>query len=375
MGILDETMFFDGTYPVNAAQTPQPRGGVLGSIPMPSAQSGHPFGIDPDILIALGAGMAGSRNLGQGFGAGLRNVLAVGNRRNPVSIQEFEYARRNGYGGSFMDWQRHKGQLDGYGLQPMYGVGPDGNPVIMQLGKSGTAIQTRLPDGVTLSKEPIKMDAGTHFVLVDPITRQQVGIIPKNNQQAAAQTALGTAQGKAAGDAQAALPKIDGQANIMLGTIDGILKDPALNSSTGYMAWRQAIPGTDAWRFGQRAKQLEGQAFLQAFESLKGGGQITEIEGQKATQAIGRLSTAQNAKDYQSALEELRGVVEMARDRARSSAGNAPPPSFGQPEQTAQPTPPREPAQAERRTDGSIPSGIKPELWKHMTPEERALFQ
>ena len=44
----------------------------------------------------------------------------------------------------------------------------------------------------------------------------------------------------------------------------------------------QKIPGTGSKRFGTRAAQLKGQAFLQAFEALKGAGQITEMEGAKA---------------------------------------------------------------------------------------------
>ncbi len=101
----------------------------------------------------------------------------------------------------------------------------------------------------------------------------------------------------------------------MISSIDGILNDPALDYSTGFLAWTQNIPGTDAKRFGARAKQLQGQAFLQAFESLKGGGHITEIEGQKATEAVGRLDTAQRADDYRQALEELRGLLEIGMQR------------------------------------------------------------
>lgn len=101
----------------------------------------------------------------------------------------------------------------------------------------------------------------------------------------------------------------------MVNSIDGILNDPALETSTGVLAWTQAIPGTPMYRFGQRVKQLDGQAFLQAFESLKGGGQITEIEGTKATQAIGRLSSAQSAADYKEALTELRSILSTAAAR------------------------------------------------------------
>ncbi len=101
----------------------------------------------------------------------------------------------------------------------------------------------------------------------------------------------------------------------MIASIDGILNDPALNISTGILSPLQNVPGTPQKRFGARARQLEGQAFLQAFESLKGGGQITEIEGLKATQAIGRLDTAQSADDYRDALIELREILTTAQSR------------------------------------------------------------
>lgn len=207
------------------------------------------------------------------------------------------------------------------GLNPQYGVDAEGNPVILQLGKNGKAIQTAMPDGVKLSKEPIKIDAGTHWVLLDPITRQPVGQVEKNNEEAAFQSGFGTAAGKAAAERIDALPGALAKADNMMSTIDGILNDPALDVSTGWLSWMQQVPGTDQYRFGQRALQLQGQSFLQAFESLKGGGQITEVEGAKATQAIGRLSTAQSAKDYRDALDELKGIITAAKQRTQAAAG------------------------------------------------------
>ena len=104
-------------------------------------------------------------------------------------------------------------------------------------------------------------------------------------------------------------------AESMIATIDGILNDPALDYSTGVLALGQKLPGTPMKRFEGRANQLNGQAFLQAFQSLKGGGQITEIEGAKATQAIGRLDTAQSPDDYRSALTELKDILTLAQQR------------------------------------------------------------
>jgi hypothetical protein len=110
-------------------------------------------------------------------------------------------------------------------------------------------------------------------------------------------------------------PASPSSAASMINTIDGILNDPALDSATGLLAWTQSIPGTDQRRFGARTKQLGGQAFLQAFESLKGAGQITEVEGQKATEAMGRLDTGQSGADYRQALIELKDILSVAAKR------------------------------------------------------------
>jgi hypothetical protein len=83
-----------------------------------------------------------------------------------------------------------------YGLSPQYGVDKDGNPTIIQIGKDGTAVQTRLPEGVTFQKEPIRIDAGTEWILLDPISRQPVGTIPKNLGAAAAETEQGKLRGQ-----------------------------------------------------------------------------------------------------------------------------------------------------------------------------------
>lgn len=101
-----------------------------------------------------------------------------------------------------------------------------------------------------------------------------------------------------------------------LRVIDGIVNHPALSAATGPLAWTQAIPGSPMYDFGTRVAQLQGRAFLQAFETLKGGGQITEVEGRKATDAIARLQSGMSPADVRAALGELREVVLTAQRRA-----------------------------------------------------------
>jgi GH24 family phage-related lysozyme (muramidase) len=69
------------------------------------------------------------------------------------------------------------------------------------------------------------------------------------------------------------------------------------------------IPGTDAYGFSKIIEQITGKNFLQAYDSLKGGGSITQIEGNKATAARARLETAQKPEDFNKALIDLENAV------------------------------------------------------------------
>ena len=69
-------------------------------------------------------------------------------------------------------------------------------------------------------------------------------------------------------------------------------------------------------------KQITGQLFMKAFETLKGGGQITEIEGQKATEAQSRLaSTAQSEEAFDEAIDELVEYLDRGVAVAEEQAG------------------------------------------------------
>lgn len=244
--------------------------------------------------------------------------------KNTDDIREFEYAQKQGFKGSLEDWMaRKRGGAGEYGLNPVWGVGPDGKPAIIQLGKTGTAVQSKMPDGFQVAKDPIKMDAGTHFVILDPQTRQPIATVPKNVAEAAAQKEIGEEQGKA----RINLPDTLAKTQQSLDLIDEMIKHPGRETATGMSRWldpRNYLAGTDAANFATRQKQIEGRAFLEAFNSLRGGGAITEVEGAKATQAIARLDRSQSDEEYLSALKELHGIMKLGMDRAKVRAGTPP---------------------------------------------------
>ena len=67
--------------------------------------------------------------------------------------------------------------------------------------------------------------------------------------------------------------------------------------------------------------QLQGTAFLEAYNMLRGGGQITEVEGKKAEAAMARLRTAQSEADYRAALMDFRNAVETGISKLEARAG------------------------------------------------------
>ena len=108
----------------------------------------------------------------------------------------------------------------------------------------------------------------------------------------------------------------------LISGIDQLLADPALAQGLGIEGFLRkplAELGLDEDTARVRAKidQVRGDVFLSAFATLKGGGQITELEGTKAEQAQARLSTAQSEEDFRAALNELKFYTELGIRRMR----------------------------------------------------------
>ena len=112
--------------------------------------------------------------------------------------------------------------------------------------------------------------------------------------------------------------------------IEGSKPHPGFQNAVGatWLPGARFIPGTDAVGFMYRFDQIKGASFLEAFESLKGGGAITEKEGAKATDAINRMSTSTDEKEFIRAALDLQDVirkgVENAKKRAARAGGAAP---------------------------------------------------
>lgn len=123
------------------------------------------------------------------------------------------------------------------------------------------------------------------------------------------------------------LPNTVAKADSSIRTLTALRDHPALKFRYGLASIggaRPVIPGTPEAEVQALINQAGGQAFLQAFESLKGAGQITEIEGNKATAAITRLGNQNlSTEDAITAINELIEIAEAGKKRAGAKASGS----------------------------------------------------
>lgn len=205
------------------------------------------------------------------------------------------------------------------GLNLQYGVDKDGNPVPLQVSKDGRLIQSQMPEGVSLSKEPIKLDAGTHFVLIDPITRQPISTIPKNVAEVEKQKVLGETEGKnvasAPADLQAGLNAKD--------LITSLKTDPNREWGTGISGWlTNSIPASPGYDFQTKVDQAKSGAFATAIQQMRGLGSLSNAEGETATKAVTRMNTATSEKAFLDALDDYEKIIDQGIDRAKGRIPN-----------------------------------------------------
>ena len=94
----------------------------------------------------------------------------------------------------------------------------------------------------------------------------------------------------------------------------------------------QLMPGSAAANFKARFDEVMGGAFEEAYNTLKGGGSITEKEGEKATAAKTRMRLAQSEQEFITAAREYADVVNkgIQRAKAKASGGSASPAASGE---------------------------------------------
>lgn len=176
---------------------------------------------------------------------------------------------------------------------------------------------------LTMKRADKYYDTGTSFVHPNSVNpaAPPVASIPKDVAGKAAQTQIGEAQGKAAVN----LPIVENAADRMIQQIDLVKSEPGLSHVTGLIAGRTPNFTREARNAQSRIDQIKGGIFLQAYNDLRGAGQISNAEGESAKAAYARLNDQTlGTPEYAQALDEFKDQIIKLRDiaRARAQGGN-----------------------------------------------------
>jgi hypothetical protein len=246
----------------------------------------------------------------------VQKVMGILDAKDKLGFMLPKVARQD-IGGSIVSIQDNPA-LPGYGM-------PIAGAAIKKTATAGDLLtDARAKENIAISRTKMEREA-------DPVFQQTMA------------TAKATGEAIAKGDvaAKQALPKIISDAQLALDVVDQMVGKQEVRDKSGkliqaatkphpgfqdavgatYLPGARFVPGTNAASFQALQNQVEGTAFLSAFEALKGGGAISEKEGEKATAARMRMSLAQNEKEYIKAAREFQDIVRIGVQNAQRKAG------------------------------------------------------
>ena len=335
-----------GVLPAQA--TPTPSGGVLG--------------LSPDQLSALGSVSRGLLGMGtqmmqaggysdrptsfmqalgqggQGFMQGYDQGVALDRQRKQDAMAQqmqalqMEAARRQ-----IAQQQAAKSSEARLKSQELYGGHPMGSQAAADyranLDPATAAAFEADPAAAALYRfqQQNQVFAPQRSRLLSPEELQQQIAIAAASAGATAQARSDIVSAETKEAARAVLPDAVAEAEQTKRLVEDLLAHPGFSGSVGmpesslssvlFRISGRPLPGSPEAGFMARLEQLGGKSFLQAFESLKGGGQITQIEGEKATNAINRLQQrGQSEEEYRAAAQEFIGIVDRGIDRLYAAA-------------------------------------------------------
>lgn len=165
---------------------------------------------------------------------------------------------------------------------------------------------------------------------ITPLTHDGKQLLPPQyDVQRQTDIASGKASGKAAGEdagkAAVDLPGVESRTEETLDLVDSLTSHSGMKDVIGFpdnpLTLKGYMPGTDAADFRAMLDQVTGRTFMEIYPTLKGGGQITEIEGEKGQSAINRMRTATSETAFLKAAADFKKEVTRLREITRQKAG------------------------------------------------------
>ncbi len=204
-----------------------------------------------------------------------------------------------------------------------------GNPVPIQtpegikygqIGSKGTFKPIELAEGQTFVPPTKQVDTETEILTVNQagevIARQ-----PKQNRQAAADTAGGKVEGETEAQRRIAAPADVQTGENVLDILKQIKESPDLDKSVGVGSYFSGVRGTPQYGFNNLVEQAKSGAFTTAIQQMRGLGALSDTEGKAATAAVTRMNVALEKKDFLKAVDDYEKIVQQGIDKAKARAG------------------------------------------------------
>lgn len=253
----------------------------------------------------------------------------VNSQKSTDDIREFQYARQQGFPGSFMDFMNKKRAGNGqFGLNALWGTNERGEPVAFQPSNQGGVRQIDLPPGVKWQHGVEKVDMGDRWGLLDKKSGQIVGYLPKNIAGAKVEEAVGEDRGKIITTAPkliATVEALEQQHRLVRDEIRKALEltDKAAASGLPSIVTSK-IPGTAGYQLAQLIKTIKANVGFDKLnqmraESPTGGalGQVAVQELEYLQAVLGSLEQAQDPATIQENLFRLNEYMSSYGERRR----------------------------------------------------------
>jgi hypothetical protein len=146
-------------------------------------------------------------------------------------------------------------------------------------------------------------------------------ILPVLSEDEARRLTVSGAKSTAQAAATTGLAEKEILADTAFNVLNQMKTHKGLSAAVGLKGITNIFPGTEAANFKALVDQVSGQAFSEAFQRLKGGGHITEVEGKKAEQAMTSLANRdQSEEQYVAKIDELIDIFSRGLEKERRAA-------------------------------------------------------
>ena len=228
------------------------------------------------------------------------------------------------------------------GLDETYIADPSGSGMVIAVDKKtgqGRYVDpNQVPAGAVMSEGMTPVMPQGMAQQGGIVAQPPAGLTPKSKQLwQEEQVKLGAGKAAKVEEAKVNLPKVISGIDEEIETAKSMLKHKGRSSAVGAKGpayWlnpsnlnplgddgAKPISGTDAAGFESLYNQLKGKQFMSAYQDLKGGGSITEVETKAATQAKSAIDKATSEKDFIAATENYIKVLSDIKSSKAKEAG------------------------------------------------------